>query len=83
MEETKIINGIEYTFYVTENEILAREINKLEFQGYRIIGVSDGYSTNFYKVFENEKKLIGKLYYNPDNHKFALWKFLKSENHIV
>ena len=83
MEEIRIINGKEYKFEVTENEILAREIRKLNFDGYKITAVTDCYSTEFYKVFENEKKLIGKLIYNPANYKFSLWKFLKSKTHIM
>ena len=61
MEEIKVINGKEYKFEVTENEILAREIRKLNFAGYKIAAVTDCYSTEFYKIFGNEKKLIGKL----------------------
>lgn len=64
MDEIRVINGIEYKFCVTENEILAREIRKLEFSGFRIVANTDGYITEFYKVFGNEKKLIGKLLYN-------------------
>lgn len=83
MEEIRIINGKEYKFEVTENEILAREIRKLDFDGYKITAVTDCYSTEFYKVFGNEKNLIGKLIYNPANYKFSLWKFLKSKAHIM
>ena len=83
MDEIRVINGIEYKFCITENEILAREIRKLQFTGFRIVANTDGYITEFYKVFGNEKKLIGKLLYNPDNYKFSLWKFLKSKNHVM
>ena len=83
MEEIKVINGKEYKFEVTENEILAREIRKLNFAGYKIAAVTDCYSTEFYKIFGNEKKLIGKLIYNPANYIFSLWKILKSKNHIM
>lgn len=83
MDEIRVINGIEYKYHVTENEILAREIRKLEFSGYRIAANTDGYATEFYKIFGDEKKLIGKLYYNPDNYKFSLWKFLKSKSHVM
>lgn len=83
MEEIKVINGREYKIEVTENEIFAREIRKLQFDGYKIIASTDCYSTEFFKAFGNEKKLIGKLIYDPYNSKFSLWKFLKSKNHIM
>lgn len=83
MDEIRVINGVEYKFCVTENEILAREIRKLEFSGYKIVGVSDGYKTEFYKVFGNEKKQIGVLYYDPDKCKFSLWKFLNASKHVM
>lgn len=83
MEEIKVINGREYKIEVTENEIFAREIRKLDFDGYKITAVTDCYSTEFYKVFGDEKKLIGKLIYNPYNSKFSLWKFVKNKKHIM
>lgn len=82
MEEIREINGLTYTFEVTENEILAREISK-EYNGFRINHITDGYSTKFYKVFGSEKKEIGTLYYNPDNAKFSLWKFINPKMHIM
>ena len=83
MEETRIVNGTKYTFHITENEILAREIRDLEFNGYRITANTNGYTTEFYKDFGSDKKLIGKLIYNPHSFKFSLWKFLNSSNHIM
>lgn len=83
MDEIKVINGISYKFHVTENELIAREIRKLEFDGYKIVALTDGYKTEFYKVFGNEKKLIGVLYYDPTKCKFSLWKFLKSAKHVM
>ncbi len=82
MEEIRIINGREYKVVVTENELLAREI-KGEYGGYRIGYRTDGYTTNFLKIFGNEKKEIGKIIYDPDTAKFSLWKYLKSKTHIM
>lgn len=82
MEEIRIINGREYKVVVTENELLAREIRG-EYGGYRIGYRTDGYTTNFLKIFGNEKKEIGKIIYDPDTAKFSLWKYLKSKNHIM
>lgn len=83
MDEIRVINGVEYKFYVTENEILAREIQKLKFSGYKIVGVTDGYKTEFYKVFDDKKKQIGVLYYDPAKCKFSLWKFLSAAKHVM
>lgn len=82
MEEIRVINGHKYTFEVTENEILAREISG-EYDGFKICHESDGYGTKFYKVFGTEKKQIGTLYYNPDNGKYSLWKFINPKTHIM
>ena len=82
MEEIRIINGLKYTFEVTENEVLARQISG-EYDGFKICHVSDGYSTKFFKVFNGEKKQIGTLYYNYDNGKFSLWKFINPKTHIM
>lgn len=82
MEEIRIINGREYKVVVTENELLAREIRG-EYGSYRIGYRTDGYTTNFLKIFGNEKKEIGKIIYDPDTAKFSLWKYLKSKNHIM
>ena len=82
MEEIRIINGHKYTFEVTENEILAREISG-QYDGFKICHISDGYGTKFFKVFGAEKKQIGDLYYNPDNGKYTLWKFINPKTHIM
>lgn len=82
MEEIRIINGHKYTFEVTENEILAREISG-QYDDFKICHISDGYGTKFFKVFGAEKKQIGDLYYNPDNGKYTLWKFINPKTHIM
>lgn len=82
MEEIRVINGHKYTFEVTENEVLAREISG-EYDGYKICHISDGYGTKFFKVFAGEKKQIGALYYNPDDGKYSLWKFINPKTHIM
>ena len=82
MEEIRIINGHKYTFEVTENELLAREISG-EYESFKICHVSDGYGTKFFKVFNGEKKQIGALYYDPDNGKYSLWKFINPKTHIM
>ena len=82
MEEIRIINGRKYSFEITENELLAREISG-EYDGFKICHVSDGYSTKFFKVFNGEKKQIGTLYYNYDSGKFSLWKFINPKTHIM
>ena len=82
MEEIRIINGRKYSFEITENELLAREISG-EYDGFKICHISDGYSTKFFKVFNGEKKQIGTLYYNYDNGKFSLWKFINPKLHIM
>lgn len=82
MEEIRIINGHKYTFEATENEILAREISG-QYDGFKICHISDGYGTKFFKVFGAEKKQIGDLYYNPDNGKYTLWKFINPKLHIM
>jgi len=82
MEEIRIINGRKYSFEITENELLAREISG-EYEGFKICHISDGYSTKFFKVFNGEKKQIGTLYYNYDNGKFSLWKFINPKTHIM
>lgn len=87
MEEIREINGTKYSFYVTENEVLAREIASQEHKGYKIKHVTNGYESKFYKCvdspFVREEKLIGTLYYNPDNGKFMLWKFIDPKTHIM
>lgn len=83
MEEKVIINGREYTVYVTENEQLAREICAQSFNGYELKHATNAYMTKFYKVFGNEKKEIGQLYYDPDTHKYHLFKYLNPKLHIM
>lgn len=56
MDEKVIINGREYTVYVTENELLAREICAQSFNGYSLKHSTNAYMTKFYKVFGEEKK---------------------------
>lgn len=81
MQEVRTINGMEYTFEVTENVIFAREVCKQEFNGFRIEHESSCYTTNFYKVFGGERKHLGLLQYNSNNGKFYLWKFIKTQKH--
>lgn len=83
MEEKIIINGREYTVYVTENEQLAREICAQTFNGYSLKHATNAYMTKFYKVFGNEKKEIGQLYYDPDAHKYHLFKYLDPKIHVM
>lgn len=82
MEEKVIINGHEYTVWVTENEQLAREISK-DYGDYSIKHATSGYLTKFVKVMGNEKKEIGQLYYDPDTHKYHLFKYLNPKLHIM
>lgn len=81
MQEIRIINGIEYIFEVTENFMFAQEVCKQEFNGYKIKHETSCYTTNFYKVFGNERKHIGLLEYCQNNGKFYLWKFIKTQKH--
>ena len=81
MQETRKINGIDYVIEVTENVLMAREVCNQQFNGYSIEYEISCYTTNFYKVFGNERKHIGLLKYNPDNDKFTLWKFIKTQKH--
>ena len=74
MQEVRVINGHEYIFELTENEIVGREISAQTFTGYSIKHETDGYITKFYKFFNGEKKEIGKLFYDPDAYKFHLFK---------
>lgn len=83
MDEKVIINGREYTVYVTENELLAREICAQSFNGYSLKHSTNAYMTKFYKVFGEEKKEIGQLYYDPDTHKYHLFKFLNPKIHVM
>lgn len=83
MEEIRVVNGREYTFYITENEILAREISGQDYKGFTIKHLTSGYCTKFYKVVGTEKKEIGTLYYNPDNGKYSLWKFINPNIHVM
>ena len=83
MEEKVIINGREYSVYVTENEQLAREICAQSFNGYSLKHATNAYMTKFYKVFGNDKKEIGQLYYDPDAHKYHLFKYLDPKVHVM
>lgn len=83
MKEIQVINGVEYAVEVTENEILAREISAKEYSGYQIKHATDFYVTKFYKCFAGEKKEIGKLFYNPDQSKFHLYKYLNPKTHVM
>ncbi len=83
MEEKIIVNGHEYTVYITENEQLAREICAQSFNGYSLKHATSGYMTKFYKVFGNDKKEIGQLYYDPDTHKYHLFKYLNPKIHVM
>ena len=83
MEEIIIVNGREYSVYVTENEILAREISKQNYPGYEIKHATSGYLTKFYKVFGKEKKEIGQLLYDVDKHKYHLFKYLDPKIHVM
>lgn len=102
MEEKIIVNGREYTVWITENEQLAREICAQTFNGYSLKHATNAYMTKFYKVFgathvdifdENgnptkitkwaNKKEIGQLYYDPDAHKYHLFKYLDPKIHVM
>ena len=50
MQEVRVINGHEYIFELTENEIVGREISAQTFTGYSIKHETDGYITKFYKL---------------------------------
>lgn len=81
MQEIRVINGIEYTFEITENVIFAREVCKQQYNGFKIEHETSCYQTNFYKVFGGERKHLGLLIYDADTGKFNLWKFIKTKKH--
>ena len=78
LSKTEIING--YEFFVPYNEIIARQID-YECNDYKIKHKTDCYCSEIYKLFGKEKKMIGKLVFNPDNNKLVLHKFINLEKH--
>lgn len=79
LSKTEIING--YEFFVPYNEIIARQIDYSGYD-YSIKHKTECYCSEIYKIFGKEKKMIGKLCYNPDTNKLVLHKFINIEKHI-
>ena len=79
LSETIIING--YSFLNPYNNIIA---SKIDYDGndYKIKHKTECYSTEIYKIMGAEKKMIGKLNYNPDTNKLVLHKFINMDKHL-
>ena len=85
MQIKKTIKGIEYTFEVPLNMIIAQDIAK-SYDGYRIEQETNCYTSNLYKVntsvfLPKERKLIGRLLYNPNYDYITLYKFVNDDIH--
>lgn len=85
MRITKKINGIEYEFEIPLNHIIAKDIAR-SYDGYRIEQISECYSSFLYKVntsafLPKERKLIGRLKYNPSTDNITLIKFVDDNIH--
>lgn len=78
--KNEIINGKEYV--VPYNETISRLINK-DYDDYKIRHITDCLCSEIYKVTNKDKKLIGKLCFNPDTKHLILHKFIKSNEHIM
>ena len=78
LSKIEIING--YEFFVPYNEIIARQIDYTGLD-YTLKHKTNCYCTEIYKLWAGEKKMIGKLIFNPDTNKLVLHKFIKSDKH--
>lgn len=85
MQITKEINGMEYTFEVPLNHIVATDIAK-SYDGYRIEHNTECYISKLFKVntsafLPKERKLIGTLKCNPETEIITLIKYVDDDVH--
>lgn len=85
MQITKNIKGIEYTFEVPQNWMVAEEI-KGNYDGYKLTHDTNCYCSKIYKTntsFYEDKKVknIGTLIFNPETERITLYKYVNDEEH--
>lgn len=67
-------------YFQPYNDIIGQQIDYMGLD-YRLAHKTDCYCTEIYKLWANEKKMIGKLVFNHDTNKLILHKFIKTEKH--
>ena len=67
-------------YFQPYNDIIGCQIDYTGLD-YRLRHITDCYCTEIYKLWADEKKMIGKLVFNPDTNKLILHKFIKYDKH--
>lgn len=79
-EIVKEVNGHKYTFTITYNEIIARQIDYTGMD-YCLTHKTNCYVSEIIKRVQNEEKNIGKLIFNDKTKLLSLHKFINSDSH--